>query len=126
MVVQWYGVGGAYIDVGLPMYFALKCKPDNRGKIQNLTNILLGIMLRLKFVKSTNKEKVIATAAAKDMVKDKDEGKDKDNAAATNAGKGRRVLLELPESWHHSDCLVTANAYFASMEAMLAMKDKGL
>ena len=34
------------------------------------------------------------------------------------------MLLELTEPWHHSG--VTANAYFALVEAALAMKEKGL
>ncbi len=49
-----------------------------------------------------------------------------DNATAADARKGTRVLLELTELWQHSDCLVTAAAYFASIEAAMAMKDKGL
>ena len=36
------------------------------------------------------------------------------------------MLLELTEPWHHSGRLVTANTYFASVEAALAMKEKGL
>jgi hypothetical protein len=36
------------------------------------------------------------------------------------------VLLELTEPWHHSGRLVTADAYFALVEAALAMKEKGL
>jgi hypothetical protein len=44
----------------------------------------------------------------------------------TKPGRGRRVLLELMEPRHQSDCLITSNAYFASMEAALAKKEKGL
>ena len=51
---------------------------------------------------------------------------DNDIAAADEAGKRTQMLLELTEPWHHSDCLVTADAYFASMEVALAMKEKGL
>jgi hypothetical protein len=46
------------------MYLALKRKPNNSGKIQNLTNVALGIMLCLKVMKSANKEKAIAAATA--------------------------------------------------------------
>jgi hypothetical protein len=56
-VIRWYDVGGAYVGVGLPMYLALERKPDNGCEIQNLANVASGIMLRLKLVKSTNKEK---------------------------------------------------------------------
>ena len=66
-VVQWYGKGGAFVDAGLPMYLALERKPDNSGKIQNLANVALGIMLHLKVVKSANEEKAIAAAASADI-----------------------------------------------------------
>ncbi len=32
-VIQWYGIGGAFIDTGLPVYLALKCKPNKGSKI---------------------------------------------------------------------------------------------
>jgi hypothetical protein len=34
-VIRWYGVGGGYVNKGLPMYLALERKPDNvaRSKI---------------------------------------------------------------------------------------------
>ena len=35
------------------MYLALKCKPDNGTEIQNLANVALGIMIRLKIAEST-------------------------------------------------------------------------
>jgi hypothetical protein len=57
---------------------------------------------------------------------DEDKDKDKDNTTTADARKGTWVLLELVEPWHHSDCLVTVNTYFASMEVALAMKDKEL
>ena len=32
-VIQWYGVGGTFVDAGFPMHRALKRKPNNVGKI---------------------------------------------------------------------------------------------
>jgi hypothetical protein len=46
MVIRWYGVGGGYVNKGLPMYLALERKPDNGGEIQNLADVASGIMLR--------------------------------------------------------------------------------
>jgi hypothetical protein len=108
------------------MYLALERKPDNGGEIQNLANIALGIMLHLKVVKSANEEKAIAASAAADAIASAAAAADNNIAAADKAGKGTQVLLELTEPWHHSGRLVTADAYFASMEAALAMKEKGL
>ncbi len=108
------------------MYLALKRKPNKGGKIQNLANVASGIMLHLNVVKSANKEKVIAATAAADAADAAADDKDDNIAAADKAGKGAQVLLELTEPCHHSDCLVTADAYFASVEAALVMKEKGL
>ena len=118
--ICWYGVGGAYVNKGLPMYLALECKPSNGGEIQNLADIALGIMLHLKIVKSANKEKAIASAAANAIVADNN------IAAANKGGNGTQVLLELTEPWHHYGRLVTASAYFASVKAALKIKEKGL
>jgi hypothetical protein len=121
-VVWWYGIGGAFINAGLPMYLALEHKPNNGGKIQNLASVASGIMLHLKVVKSAKEEKAISTNAAA-ANKDKDDGNDD----STNKGrKGTWVLLELKEPWHHSGRVVTANAYFASVEVATKMKEKGL
>jgi hypothetical protein len=86
-MICWYGVGGSYVDAGIPHYAVIECKPDNGGEIQNLADLVSGIMLRLKIVKSTAKEEAIAATTA-------DEDDDED-AAADEAGKGTRVLLEL-------------------------------
>ena len=107
------------------MYLVLKGKPDNSGEIQNLANVASGIMLHLKVVKSTNEEKAITAAAAADAIATA-AANNNNIAAANKAGKGTQVLVELKEPWHHSDRLVTANAYFASVEMALAMKEKGL
>ena len=93
---------------------ALKRKPDNGGEIQNLADVSSGIMLRLKIVKSTAEEKAVSAAAADDDI------------TANKGGKGTQVLLELTEPWHHSDRLVTGDAYFASVEAALKLKEKDL
>jgi len=124
-VIRWYGKGGAFVDAGLPMYFALESKPDNGGEIQNLADVTSGIMLHLKVVKSANEEKGIAASAAADAIAAA-AAKDNDITAANKAGKGTQVLLELTEPCHHSGRLVTAEAYFASVEAALAMKEKSL
>jgi hypothetical protein len=41
------------------MYLALKCKPDNGTEIQNLANVALGIMIRLKIVRSAKEENAL-------------------------------------------------------------------
>jgi hypothetical protein len=121
-VIRWYGVGGAFVNAGLPMYLALERKPDNSGEIQNLADVASGIMLHLKVVKLVKEEKAISTDAAA-ANQDKDDGNDN---TANKGGKGTRVLLELTEPWHHSGRVITADAYFAFIEAATKMKEKGL
>ena len=121
-VIRWYGVGGTFVDTGLPMCLALECKPDNGGKIQNLADVASGIMLHLKVVKLAKEEKVISTDAVA-ANEDEDDGND---AAANEGGKGTRVLLKLTEPWHHSGRVVSADTYFASVKAATKMKEKGL
>ena len=51
-MIRWYGVGGSFVDAGIPHYAAIERKPDNGAEIQNLADVLSGIMLQLKIVKS--------------------------------------------------------------------------
>jgi hypothetical protein len=118
--IHWYGFGGAYMNKDLPMYLTLKRKPNNGRKIPNLADIALGIMLHLKIVKSTNEEKEITAATTKAIA-----AKD-DIATADNGREGTQMLLDLLEPWHHYGCLLTADAYFASVEVVLKLKEKGL
>ena len=38
-MIRWYGVGGSYVDTGIPHYAAIECKPDNGSKIKNLADV---------------------------------------------------------------------------------------
>jgi len=118
-MIRWNGVRGSYVDSGIPHYAAIERKPDNGGEIQNLADVASEIMLRLKIVKSTAEEEAIAAAAAADEDDDEDVATDK-------GGKGTRVLSELVAPWRDSGRLVTADAYFTSVEAAVKMKEVGL
>ena len=98
-VVRWYGKGGAFVDAGLPMYLALECKPDNGGEIQNLADVVSGIMLHLKVVKSANEEKAIAAATAADAIADDD---DQDNT--THQSHNNIIFIK-----KHIICLIFCN-----------------
>ena len=56
---RWYGTGGTWINIGLPMYTAIKRKPDNGCEIQDSCDANTGIMIRLHLVKSENERKRI-------------------------------------------------------------------
>ena len=51
-ISQWYGLGGGWIHIGLPMYIAIDRKPENGCEIQNSACSESGVMLRLLLVKS--------------------------------------------------------------------------
>lgn len=44
---RWYGIGGEWINAGLPHYVAIDRKPENGCEIQNIADGESGIMLQL-------------------------------------------------------------------------------
>jgi hypothetical protein len=112
LMIPWYGHGSNYINIGLPHYVVMDCKPNNGDEIQNLADVSSGIMIFLKVVKSADEEKAIK----KDLDLDPKE---------VAYGKGTKVLVKMTKTWHGSNCLVTMDAYFASTKAALALKKGG-
>jgi hypothetical protein len=53
---RWYGLGGHWINMGLPMYVAMDRKPEDGCEIQNSCCGKSGILLQLKLVKSAAAE----------------------------------------------------------------------
>jgi Transposase IS4 len=51
-ISRWYGLGGNWINMGLPHYVAMDRKPEHGCEIQNSCDGMSGIMLRLRLVKS--------------------------------------------------------------------------
>jgi hypothetical protein len=114
-------------DMSVLEAFLRMMPPEQLALVLQLINKRLAakekkIMLRLKVVKLAKEEKAISADAAAANT-DKDDGNDD---ATDEGGKGTRVLVELTEPWHDTGRVFTANAYFASVEAALKMKDKGL
>lgn len=80
---RWYGLGGFWINRGLPNYVAIDRKPENGCEIQDLAHGQSGMMLQLIMVKSKNS---------------RDVSPDEAEQAALN--RGTHVLLEvLLEPW---------------------------
>ena len=50
-IYLWYGNGGDWINLGLPMYVVIDLMPDNGKYIQDTACNVAGIMIRLKTVK---------------------------------------------------------------------------
>jgi len=55
-ISRWCGLGGSWINIGLPMYVAINRKPENGCEIQNSCCAKSGIMMRLKLVKTAAEE----------------------------------------------------------------------
>jgi len=51
-ISRWYGIGGHWINKGLPMYVAIDRKPEDGCEIQNACDGVSGIMMQLKMVKT--------------------------------------------------------------------------
>lgn len=59
-ISRWYGLGGFWINTGLPQYVAIDRKPENGCEIQNSACGESGVMLRLKLVKTAEAEDLSA------------------------------------------------------------------
>jgi len=55
-IARWYGLGGTWINMGLPMYVAIDRKPEDGCEIQNCCDGRSNVMMRLKLVKSKEEE----------------------------------------------------------------------
>ena len=53
----WYGQGGHWINMGLPIYIAIDQNPENGCEIQNSACGRIGVMLRIRTVKTTEEHK---------------------------------------------------------------------
>ena len=51
-ISRWYGLGGVWINIVLPMYIAIDSKPENGCRIQSSACGKSGVMLRLLVLKS--------------------------------------------------------------------------
>ncbi len=65
-ISRWYGLGGHWIDVGLPEYVAIDRKPEKGCEIQNSACGRSGIMMRLQLV-TTSDEEVSRTTATESI-----------------------------------------------------------
>ena len=135
LISKWYGLGGFWINIGLPQYVAIDRKPENGCEIQNACCARSRIMLQLKLVKHMDTEneylqkhfsgddveKAVsdAMAAFEDA---RSKHRDKDGNAKLH---GICVMEELLEPWEGSNRIVCADSYFASVAAVEALKKNG-
>lgn len=109
-ISRWYGLGGDWINMGLPMYVAIDRKPESGCEIQDAACGKSGIMISLKLVK---------TASLEEEANGNREEED-------GMLHGTKVLLHLVSKWAHSDRMVCADSYFASVGAAQKLREIGL
>jgi len=98
-MVKWYGLGGAWISNGIPMYFSIDRKPENGCEIQNAACGRSGIMLRLHLVTTAADQHAHLSADDSRLL------------------HGTAVLHHLVGPWAGTGRIVCADSYFASVEA---------
>ena len=102
---RWYGQGGNWINHGLPMFVSMERKPEDGCEIQNCCCGRTGIMIQLKLVK---------TKLEQDSLDNDEEDEIENNNNTLN--HGTQVLLKLVKPWFHTNRVVCADSYFASVQ----------
>ena len=97
-ISRWYGMGGHWINGGLPNYVAMDRKPENGCEIQDAACGDSGIMIRLKLVKTSNEE-------------------EEEGGGGEGELHGLKVMKELTEPWWGSWRVVCGDSFFASVPA---------
>jgi Transposase IS4 len=123
---RWYGIGGDYINKGLPMYVAIDRKPENGCEIQNVCCGRSGVMLQLKIVKTSQEQRIIAMEQTRG---ERDNERELEGALEENDSglpHGAVVLSQLVSPLFHSNRLVCADSYFSSVAAAEELKRNGL
>jgi Transposase IS4 len=107
-ISKWNGLGGNWIDIGLPNCIAIDRKPENGWEIQNTACGRSGIMLRLQLVTTPEDRKERELESEGDLL------------------HGTAVLSRLVSPWAGSGRIITADSYFSNVEAALHLRDLGL
>jgi hypothetical protein len=96
-MVRWYGMGGDWINEGLPNYVAIDRKPENGCEIQNLACGKSGVMMRLHLVKTSTELHSHLSAEEREM------------------NHGTCIVKQLAQPWFHSNRIICCDSYFSSV-----------
>jgi Transposase IS4 len=112
-MIQWYGLSGQWIKCGLPYYLAIDRKPDKGCDIQTACCGRSGVMLQLRFVKTT---KELDDLQRQQPTDDEEQ----------QLQHGTHICVELVKAYHHTQRLVCADLFFASMRTAETTYNMGL
>ena len=105
---RWYGLGGNWINIGLPMYVSIDRKPESGCEIQNAACGISGVMLRLLLVTS-EEDSDLSLIEREDGIP-----------------HGTHILKYLTLPWANSGRGVCADSYFASVTSAEELMKIGL
>eukprot|EP00977_Amphora_coffeiformis_P022944 scaffold11978_cov153-Amphora_coffeaeformis.AAC.1 len=108
-MVRWYGIGGDWINEGLPMYVDIDRKPEAGCEIQNVCDGKSGIMLRMMLVKSS-----------------KSQNKTVGDDGNESLNHGTKIIKYLVAPWARTHRVVVADSYFASVQTAQELFKLGL
>lgn len=136
-ILRWHGLGGSWLNKGLPMCIAIDRNPEDGAEIQHCCCGKRNIMMRLKMVKSSTEEDALRQAVF--VVIDfffwhllsqltyillliHYHCRQEENGC----NHGCNVLHELVEPWVNTNCVVGGDWYFASVQAAIRLFQIGL
>ena len=111
-ILRWYGLGGKFVNKGLPHYVEMERKPENGCEIQNAACVDSGIMIQLKVVKGKEEEERL-------------ESKRPDAAVRRSRNHGTNVVLDLTKPWSNTLREVLGDSAFASVMTANEVSDDG-
>jgi len=109
-ISRWYGLGGNWINIGLPHYISMDRKPEDGCEIQDAACGRSGVMLQLRVVKDPADEPELAPTPNE----------------SPDLPHGGRVLRELVSPWYNTGRIICADSYFASVATAKEMTRVGL
>ena len=65
-ISRWYGQGGHWINMGLPIYISIYQKPENCYEIQNSSCGRSGVMLQIRIVETAEEQETEHEKAGND------------------------------------------------------------
>lgn len=102
---RWLGLGGYWIDVGLPHFTALDRKPENSLKIKTVRCVRNGVMLNIDLNLGSNSPQ--------------------QNSDTGNA-HGMAALLRFEQPWFWLERVICADSLFASLNMAKLILEKGI
>ena len=104
---MWYGLGGHWINIGLPNYVEIERNTNSICEIQDDCDGRSKVMIHLKLVKGSVDNKLLANEDPGGL-------------------HGTRVMKQLFAPWRNSGRVVCEDYYFASVPCAISMRDTGM